>query len=94
MPVPLLSTLLQQGEYTITIMEDGTSVLMDLNNEALLTFNGTATLMLAAIEQGASSEAIVTQIIETYQIDRDTAQADVDEFIGNLTRALGLQPSA
>ena len=89
MSVKALSALLEQDTYTMTLMADGTGVLLDLHNESLLTFNDTGAFMFNLIKKGDSEEAIVAQVVTTYQVDEATARTDVDAFIGQLKKALG-----
>ena len=91
MSVKALAALLENDTYTMTEMADGTGVLLDLHNESLLTFNATGTFMFNLIKQGESEEAIVAQVVGTYQVDESTARTDVATFINQLQDALGLE---
>ena len=90
MTVAALRALLQQDDYTITMMNDGTGVLMDLRKETLLTLNGTAALILAGIDEGASKDEIVARVIQKYQVDEGTACTDVETFLVKLGEAVGV----
>lgn len=85
-----LAALLEKDTYTMTTMADGTGVLLDLHSESLLTFNATGTFMFNRIKQGDNEDAIVAQVVTTYQVDEPTARADVATFIKQLQEALGL----
>lgn len=91
MSLNALAAILKQDTYTMTLMADGTGVLLDLQNESLLTFNDTGAFMFVRIKEGVSEEAIVAQVVATYQVDEATAQADVAKFIDQLKQALGLK---
>ena len=90
MSAKTLSALLEKDTYTMTTMADGTGVLLDLHSESLLTFNATGTFMFNRIKEGDNEDAIVAQVIATYQVDESTARADVATFIKQLQDALGL----
>lgn len=89
MSVETLRSLLEQDTCTMTVMADGTGVLLDLRNESLLTFNETGVFMCERIKQGDTPAAIVAQVVGTYQVDQATAQADVAVFVEQLAQALG-----
>lgn len=90
MSLKALSAALNEDSYTMTVMADGTGVLLDLKNESLLTFNDTGAFMFSRIKEGESAEAIVAQVLASYQVDEVTAQSDVDAFISQLDQALGM----
>lgn len=74
----------------MTVMADGTGVLLDLRKESLLTFNATGTFIFGRLKEGDDEETIVSQVISTYAVDKATAQTDVADFIEQLQQALGL----
>ena len=83
-----LSALLQKDAYTIAEMPDGTSVLLDLENESLLTFNDTGAFMFSLVKDGESEEAIVAQVVAKYRVEDAMARLDVSAFIAQLKVAL------
>lgn len=91
MPSTNLSQLLEQNDLTMTVMADGTGVLLDLRNETLLTFNETGSLMFSCLKGGKSEAEIVSCIIETYAVDQATAQADLASFMAELARAMSAE---
>lgn len=90
MSLKALTAALNNDAYTMTVMADGTGVLLDLRNESLLTFNDTGAFMFGRIKEGDSEEAIVAQVITTYQVNESTAQEDVSHFIEQLTQTLSV----
>ena len=90
MSIDALSKLLQQDAYSMTIMPDGSGVLMDLHQETLLTFNGSAALMLEGIKDGKAASVIIGSVVERYEVDEETAAADLSRFVEELADAMGL----
>lgn len=79
----------QAGEFSITTLPDGSGVLLDLSQECLLNFNASGALMLQALAQGLSEADVVQQVLERYEVDADTAAADVARFALELEQATG-----
>lgn len=90
MTIAALRTLLKQDDYAITLMDDGTGVLMDLRQEVLLTLNDTAAVILAGIDEGATEDDIVTRVILNFEVDEAAARSDVESFLAKLEQALGM----
>jgi hypothetical protein len=76
------------GELSITTMPDGSGVLLDLAHEVLLNFNATGAFMLACLTEGMDEARVVTRVLERYDVDQDTAHADVAQFVDQLARAI------
>lgn len=91
MLVETLARQLERADYSITVLPDGSAVLLDLHQECVLTFNGTGALILAGIGKGESEIAIAQQLAQKYAVDAATAGADVRRFIGELADAVGVK---
>lgn len=76
--------VLRQVADTWVVLPLGTASL-DFNG--MLTLNDSGTLLWRALEQGGDREALADALTAEYNVDRETALADVDEFIGNLVSA-------
>jgi hypothetical protein len=67
----------------------GTWVVVPLG-QRVVEFNGLMTLsdsgayLWKMLERGAEMEELIGGIIEEYEIDKDTAKEDIDEFIGQI----------
>jgi len=67
----------------------GTMVVVPLG-ERVIEFNGlmslseSGALLWRKLEQGAEIDELVDLILSEYDIDRDTARADIEEFIAAL----------
>ena len=52
----------------------------------MLKLNDTGVLLWKVLEQGADRDALVKALTDEYDVSRDTALADVDEFLNTLIR--------
>ena len=59
------------------------------NFGGVLSLNGSGGVLWDELVTGADKEALVAKILDTYEIDRATAEADVDSFITTL-REVGI----
>ena len=50
----------------------------------MVTLNGPGALLWEKISEGAERDELISAILEAYDIDEETATADVDEFIEGL----------
>lgn len=57
---------------------------VDLNG--MIKLNGSGVLLWRALEAGADRKALIDAILSEYDIDRATAEADVNEFLVKLAR--------
>ncbi len=48
--------------------------------------NSTGKIIINGIKDGKETDAIISEICDKYEIDRDSAQADVIEFIGEFKK--------
>ena len=56
----------------------------DLNLNMMITLNETGKLLWEQLSVGASSEELVEQLVKAYEVDKMTAEAHVERFIGKL----------
>lgn len=79
------------GEFVLRQVA-GDSILIPVG-ETALKFNGIITLdkvgglIWAALEQGAEREAILQQILDRFDVDRERAEQDLDEFLDQMEQA-------
>ena len=57
---------------------------VDLNG--MIKLNASGVLLWRALEKGADKKDLVDLILSEYEIDRETAEADVAEFIVKMAR--------
>lgn len=51
---------------------------------AIITLNETAVFIWQQLEQGIEKEALLNALTDEFDVPRDEAAADLDEFLGNL----------
>ena len=54
-------------------------------HNVMITLNETGGLLWEKLSEGAEKSDLVDAILEVYDIDRETAEADVDRFIQKVT---------
>lgn len=52
----------------------------------MITLTETASVIWDELEKGTSREALISKLLELYEIDRETVSNDVDEFLDMLTK--------
>jgi hypothetical protein len=93
MLVATLAEQLQHSDYSITTLPDGSAVLLDLHQESVLTFNGTAAFIVSCIAEGVGEDVIAGRVVGKYEVDETTARHDVARFVRELAQAVGLDPA-
>lgn len=79
------------GEFVLRQVA-GDSILIPVG-ETALKFNGIITLdkvgglIWSALEQGAERETILQQILDRFDVERERAEQDLDEFLGQMEQA-------
>lgn len=54
---------------------------------AMITLNETGAFLWKALEKGATEESLTEALLDEYEVDKDTASADVKEFIKKIKEA-------
>jgi len=65
----------------------GETVLLDLVSENYFGLDGTGTRVWVLMVEGKSVKVILNTLLEEYEIDRVTLEADVEELLGKLVEA-------
>ena len=73
-------TVLKQNPEMITRTIDGYAVIMDPQEGKILTLNEVGTRIWELAEVHSTKEDIVAAICREFQIDREQAAADMEEF--------------
>jgi hypothetical protein len=63
---------------------EGELVALDLRESRYLAVNRTGKVLWGALAEGASREELIGTVVETFDIERERATADVDVFITEL----------
>jgi hypothetical protein len=62
-------------------MIDDEVVAVDVRTSTYLSTNGSGAVLWRALIEGATSEDLVTLLVDTYGIDPEDASADADRFV-------------
>jgi hypothetical protein len=63
---------------------DGEIVAIDVAKSAYLSSNPAGSLLWTMLASGATREELATRLVETFGIDRERAETDVDAFLASL----------
>lgn len=66
---------------------EGEVVVLDLKSSRYLAVNKSGYLMWKALAKGATRAQLVSELIATFSLDKETAVKDVDDFINSLGQA-------
>ncbi len=58
-----------------------------VNFDGMVSVNETGVLLWNVLEKGGDRDAMVDALLAEYDVDRETATLDVDEFIDTLTKS-------
>jgi hypothetical protein len=64
---------------------EGEIVALDLDSSEYLAVNQTGTVIWPLLVDGATREELAAQLAGRYEIDQDTAERDVDQFVSTLS---------
>ena len=65
---------------------DGEIVVLDMNAAEYLRANSGGVTLWPALAEGTTRDALVDQLLDTHDIDRETAERDVDAFLEALAQ--------
>lgn len=80
---------LASGRLTISRLDDGSGVVLDVERERLFSLNATGLSIIQALADGAEDDAaVVDAMVERFETDSGTAARDLERFLADLLRAL------
>ena len=71
---------------------DGESVLLEMKRKRYYRLNETGQVIWRALEAGRSYRAVVAELIDTFEVDETSAQAELARFVAELSDAGLLEP--
>ncbi len=81
----VFSRRLRDGDLCLTELGDGSGVILDLDGHQVLTLNVSGVMLVQAIAEGTLAlEDLVAVLIGRFDVDRDTAERDVQAFLEEL----------
>jgi Coenzyme PQQ synthesis protein D (PqqD) len=66
---------------------EGEVVVLDLRTSTYMAVNNTGYVLWKALAAGAVRSQLVTELTERFELARETAERDVDDFVDSLKRA-------
>ena len=87
--LPLSEKIQSQESVVFTDLDDGSAVLLHLDNKFYYSLNESGSFMWQLIEKGngtLSAEKLVTALCEQFDVSPEQGQSDVKEFLDDLTR--------
>ena len=80
---------LDRGRLTISRLDDGSGVVLDVERERLFTLNATGLGIIQAAADGADDEtAVVETLVARFEVNAADARKDLERFLADLIRAL------
>ncbi|AKS42512.1 PqqD family protein [Wenzhouxiangella marina] len=77
------------GRLALTVLDDGSGVLLDQDAEALISLNATGLVLVEALKAGCRDEGqLADRLVERFRVDRPRAEADVTAFLRALADSL------
>jgi hypothetical protein len=65
---------------------DGETVLLDLRSSTYFVVNETGTCLLPLLLDGAERQELLQTLLETFDVEEEQAEADLDQFVEDLRR--------
>ncbi|MDS4058562.1 MAG: PqqD family protein [Candidatus Contendobacter sp.] len=87
-----LVAVLKSDRLTYTDMGEDGGVLLDIAGHQVLTLNEVGMYLVNLIRQDdvGAAERLTQRLVAEFQVDEATARADVDQFLSELARFLGV----
>lgn len=79
-----MTTLTLRSELVEWRLVDGEVIALDLRTSRYLGLNPTAALIWQALAEGATESALIDQVVEAFNVTRETAGTDVAAFLADL----------
>jgi hypothetical protein len=74
-----------KGDEVVWREVDEELVVLELSSTTYLMLNGSAKQLWLRLADGATSEELVTMLIDLFQISPEQARTDAESFLSNLT---------
>ena len=88
--IETLAARLSSRELAVSRLVDGTGVILDVNGLKVYSLNETGMFLVDQLQRGVvDKEVLVDALVDSFDVDRETATGDLDTFLANLARRLG-----
>jgi len=85
-----LAALLDNKTIAFTKLADDTGIVLDTNTAQVMSLNESATFLIEAMSSGArTGDELVHALLTEFEVDGDTARADVEAFLEDLSEHVG-----
>ncbi len=73
-------------DVVFTDLDDGSAVLLHLETKYYFSLNETAAFLWKVLEsgEGVTVEEMIQEMCDVFDVDRDQAKTDVDDFVSSL----------
>jgi hypothetical protein len=89
MSIRTIEDHLREGRLSVTVMDDGSGVLLDSEKEALFNLNATGLFIIERIRAGCGSvEAVADELARAFRIEHRRARSDAERFLSELEATL------
>jgi hypothetical protein len=78
---------LRREDLAWRVVEQGEVVALDLRSSEYFTLNGSATVLWHLLAEGATRRQLADALVEGFEISRERAVQDVDDFLASCARA-------
>jgi hypothetical protein len=87
-----LHALLEDERFDETCLPDGTSVILDIAGQQVVSLSKTGAYIVAQVRDGADDfDDLAKRVAIRYEVDEDTARTDARQFVAELIQALSKQ---
>ena len=85
----LAELLASEDEFTQQKLADEAGVILDVDSLQVFSLNETGMFLVEEMKEGIVTEdALVTRLLEEFEVEEDVARKDVVEFVEELTKCL------
>lgn len=63
---------------------EGEAVLLHLGAKSYFRLNATGAVLWKGLERGLDRDALLEELLENFEVDRETAEAELDRFLAEL----------
>lgn len=89
MSIERIANHLKAGRLNVTVMDDGSGVVLDGEREALFNLNATGLFIIEQIQGGCVClEALAKELSAAFQVDPARARSDAERFITDISATL------
>jgi len=84
-----ITQYLSSNNVELTLLADGSGVLLDLEGHQVLSLNNTgATIAQALLQEKKDINDVIAEFSDEYEITQDQAKTDIAEFLDEMHSAL------